>query len=219
MTAGHQNAIWDLAVHPVQDLLISAGADGVCKLWKPFNVAEFVLSENGETFQPTSICVLAPDPNLLAVSYSNARTAVFDINTEKLVTNIKSNGTYDGTQGTQINRVVSHPTSSVVITAHEDKQINFFDYKSGDVVHSMIAHQDAVTGIDVDSQGLFVLTSGHDRSIRLWDYHSRSCIQEISAHWNKFDQGIFDVKFHPTLSYFASAGADGLSKIFMKRKE
>ena len=37
----------------------------------------------------------------------------------------------DGTQGTQINRVVSHPNSSVVITAHEDKQINFFDYRSG----------------------------------------------------------------------------------------
>ena len=47
ITVGHQNAIWDLTVHPIQDLLISAGADGVCKLWKPFNVAEFVLSENG----------------------------------------------------------------------------------------------------------------------------------------------------------------------------
>ncbi|KAI6659241.1 Striatin [Oopsacas minuta] len=219
ITVGHQNAIWDLVVHPTQDLLISAGADGVVKLWKPFNVAEFVLAENGENFQPTSICVISTDTNLLAVSYANARTAVFDINTEKLVTDVKSYESYDGTQGTQINRVVSHPTSPVIITAHEDKQINFFDYKTGEVIHSMIAHQDAVTGLDIDPQGLFVLTSGHDRSLRLWDYHSKSCIQEISTHWNKFDQGIFDAKFHPTLSYFASAGADALCKIFMKRND
>ena len=46
-TVGHQNAIWDLVVHPTQDLLISAGADGVCKLWKPFNVAEFIMGEDG----------------------------------------------------------------------------------------------------------------------------------------------------------------------------
>ena len=30
----------------------------------------------------------------------------------------------------------------------------------GEIIHSMIAHQDAVTGLDVDSQGLFVITSG-----------------------------------------------------------
>ena len=31
----------------------------------------------------------------------------------------------------------------------------------GEIIHSMIAHQDAVTGLDIDSQGLFVLTSGN----------------------------------------------------------
>ena len=51
---GHQNVIWDLVVHPTQDLLISAGADGVCKLWKPFNVAEFVMGDKGGKSQSTA---------------------------------------------------------------------------------------------------------------------------------------------------------------------
>ena len=37
----------------------------------------------------------------------------------------------DGTPTTQVNKVLSHPTLPVIITAHEDKYICFFDSKSG----------------------------------------------------------------------------------------
>lgn len=37
----------------------------------------------------------------------------------------------DGTPTTQINKVLSHPTLPIIITAHEDKYICFFDSKSG----------------------------------------------------------------------------------------
>jgi len=37
----------------------------------------------------------------------------------------------DGTPATQINRIVSHPTMSVLVTAHEDKFIRIFDLTTG----------------------------------------------------------------------------------------
>lgn len=37
----------------------------------------------------------------------------------------------DGTPTTQVNKVLSHPTLPIIITAHEDKYICFFDSKSG----------------------------------------------------------------------------------------
>ncbi len=37
----------------------------------------------------------------------------------------------DGTNHTQINKVIAHPTLPIIITAHEDKYIRFFDVKSG----------------------------------------------------------------------------------------
>jgi len=37
----------------------------------------------------------------------------------------------DGTSATQINRIVSHPTMSLLVTAHEDKFIRIFDIVTG----------------------------------------------------------------------------------------
>ena len=49
---------------------------------------------------------------------------------------------------------------------------------------------------------------GHDCSIRLWNLETKTCVQEITAHRKKFDESIFDVAFHPSKPYIASAGAD-----------
>lgn len=59
------------------------------------------------------------------------------------------------------------------------------------------------------------LPTGHDCSVRLWNFESRTCVQEITSHRKKFDEAIFDVTFHPTRPYFASGGADALSKVFV----
>ena len=41
---------------------------------------------------------------------------------------------------------------------------------------------------------------------RLWNLESKTCVQEITAHRKKFDESIFDVAFHPSRPYIASAG-------------
>ena len=56
---------------------------------------------------------------------------------------------------------------------------------------------------------------GHDCSIRLWNLDSKTCVQEITSHRKKFDESIYDVAFHPNKPYIASAGADGLAKVFV----
>ena len=41
---------------------------------------------------------------------------------------------------------------------------------------------------------------------RLWNLESKTCVQEITTHRKKFDESIFDVAFHPSRPYIASAG-------------
>ena len=57
--------------------------------------------------------------------------------------------------------------------------------------------------------------AGHDCSVRLWMLESRTCVQEITAHRKKSDESIYDVAFHPSKAYIASAGADALAKVFV----
>lgn len=62
---------------------------------------------------------------------------------------------------------------------------------------------------------VFFPCTGHDCSIRLWNLDSKTCVQEITAHRKKLDESIYDVAFHPSKAYIASAGADALAKVFV----
>ncbi len=44
---------------------------------------------------------------------------------------------------------------------------------------------------------------------------TKICIQEITAHRKCFDESIRNVACHKTKPYFASAGADGIAKVFL----
>ena len=99
---------------------------------------------------PTSLDFVHNDLHHLAVSYTTSRCVLYDIETGQQVVNLDSAVTYgechlsvptvycftlDGTPNTQINKLVSHPTLPMILTAHEDKYIRFFDSKSGTCVH------------------------------------------------------------------------------------
>lgn len=85
----------------------------------------------------------------------------------------------------------------------------------GECKSTMVAHLDEVTSLACDPSGKYLLSASHDCSVRLWLFEEKACIQEITSHRKKFDEGIFAVAFHPSLSHFATAGADGLAKVFV----
>uniref|UniRef100_A0A8K9US85 Striatin 4 n=1 Tax=Oncorhynchus mykiss TaxID=8022 RepID=A0A8K9US85_ONCMY len=114
-----------------------------------------------------------------------------------------------------INCVVSHPSEPISITAHENRTIRYLDNKTGKVIHSMVAHLDAVTCLTTDPKGTYLISGSHDCSVRLWMLDNRTCVQEITAHRKKHDEAIHDVAFHPSQPFIASAGADALAKIFV----
>ena len=81
-----------------------------------------------------------------------------------------------------VNSIASHPNLPIAVTAHEDRNIRFWDLSrlvfrknfpilksfsfSGTLVHSMVAHLDAVTSVTIDPNGLYLLSGSHDASIR-----------------------------------------------------
>lgn len=58
----------------------------------------------------------------------------------------------------RINRLISHPTLPIAISAHENRTIKFYDTTNGDCIHSMVAHLDSVTSLAVDPNGLYLLS-------------------------------------------------------------
>ncbi|XP_055981679.1 striatin [Sorex fumeus] len=214
---GHTDAVWGLAYSAAHQRLLSCSADGTLRLWDTSEAAPAlsVFAENPELGVPASVDLVSSDPSHMVAAFSKGYTSIFNMETQQRILTLESDVDPTANASCQINRVISHPTLPVTITAHEDKHIKFYDNNTGKLVHSMVAHLEAVTSLAVDPNGLYLMSGSHDCSIRLWNLESKTCIQEFTAHRKKFEESIHDVAFHPSKCYIASAGADALAKVFV----
>ncbi|KAM4666657.1 striatin-3 isoform 5-T5 [Amazona ochrocephala] len=213
----HTDAVWGLAYSGVKSHLLSCSADGTIRLWNPAEKMPCICTYNGEKEHgiPTSVDFIGCDPAHMVASFNTGNTVIYDLETSQSVVMLSSQIESGVQSNNHVNKVVSHPTLPVTITAHEDRHIKFFDNKTGKMIHSMVAHLDAVTSLAVDPNGIYLMSGSHDCSIRLWNLDSKTCVQEITAHRKKLDESIYDVAFHPSKAYIASAGADALAKVFV----
>ncbi|XP_003792033.1 striatin-3 isoform X4 [Otolemur garnettii] len=213
----HTDAVWGLAYSGIKNQLLSCSADGTVRLWNPQEKLPCICTYNGDKKHgiPTSVDFIGCDPAHMVTSFNTGSAVIYDLETSQSLVMLSSQIDSGLQSSTHINRVVSHPTLPVTITAHEDRHIKFFDNKTGKMIHSMVAHLDAVTSLAVDPNGIYLMSGSHDCSIRLWNLDSKTCVQEITAHRKKLDESIYDVAFHPSKAYIASAGADALAKVFV----
>jgi len=215
---GHKDAVWNLSYNSTRQQLLSCSADGTVKLWSPSNAKTPLVATLGETEDGVPTCCdwVTGEAGHLVVSFSTAACIIYDAETSAVVMRLDTaQDPVSGQPVGPINAVLAHPTLPLTITGHEDRHIRFYDNNTGALVHSMVAHLDSVTSLAVDQHGLYLISGSHDCSIRLWNLESKTCVQEITAHRKKFDESIFDVAFHPSRPYIASAGADALAKVFI----
>uniref|UniRef100_A0AAQ5XTF9 Striatin n=1 Tax=Amphiprion ocellaris TaxID=80972 RepID=A0AAQ5XTF9_AMPOC len=211
---GHTDSVWGLVYSSAHHHLLSCSADGTVRLWNAADASPSlaVFNDGGELGVPTSVDLVSSEPAHMVASFSTGHIGLFNMETQQLVLKLESTS-----MNTRfwINKVLSHPTLPITITAQEDRHIQFFDNNTGKLIHSMVAHLDSVTSLAVDPNGLYLMSGSHDCSIRLWNMETKTCIQEFTAHRKKFDESIHDVAFHPTKCYIGSAGADALAKVFV----
>ncbi|KAM9449664.1 striatin-like isoform 2-T2 [Clarias gariepinus] len=212
---GHTDAVWGLVHLSAHQRLLSCSADGSVRLWNASSSepAVAVFNQNKDLGVPSSVDLVCSEPACMVTSFTNGKIGLFNMETQQLVQSLEA--TTESGAPCQINKVLSHPTLPITITAQEDRHIKFYDNNTGKPIHSMVAHLDAVTSLAVDPNGLYLMSGSHDCSIRLWNLESKTCIQEFTAHRKKSDESIHDVAFHPSKCYIASAGADSLAKVFV----
>ena len=123
---------------------------------------------------PISIDWLMQDTNQFVATYDSLKTVIYDTETGKILTQfVNDNSTSDANY--RINRIISHPSQPIIITAHDDRKIRYFDSNSGKknilnhfqeiiiiflgrMIHSMVAHLDTVTSLAIDPQQTCLLS-------------------------------------------------------------
>lgn len=215
---GHTDAVWALAVLPLRAgnnvLLASASADGTVRIWVIGEgtpaLKHNLRASDDPTAIPTSVAACPTDLRRVAAGYTDGAIRLFDLESGQQVLRLRADDS-----GAQVNAIIAHPTLPLLVSAHEDGYIRLFDLNTGACTHSLLAHGDGVTSIDLDGAGLALVSVGHDCSVRFWDIlGTRKCIQEISAHRPKANEGILGVAYHATMPFVASAAADGTIRLY-----
>lgn len=197
---GHTDAVWSISL--LKNRLLSASSDSTIKVW---NLDGYSLMKSFDLESiPTCVLTLESLPNQFISTHVNSIN-LFDIETGKQIWKNKESLIY---------QAVVHNKLPIVISAHEDKFIKFWDLNSGKLIKEIVGHNDSVTSISLDPNGLVFVTGGHDSSVRMWDISTKECIQEISARHVKNDESVLTVSHHQKENYFALGGADSIIKIY-----
>lgn len=87
-------------------------------------------SLSGESI-PLSVDWLMQDTRQFVVTYDNLRTFIYDTETGQVIREISNNENVDSNY--RINRLLCHPNQPILITAHDDRHIRYFDLQSGSI--------------------------------------------------------------------------------------
>jgi striatin 1/3/4 len=230
----HNDAVWCIAhdntSHP---LLLSGSADGTVKLWNITVANQYENSDQhfsnslsyslncrqtfslGEQWKlsdkdvPSSLSLYANSSRMF-IGTKMGHLLIVDVETGQLI----FNQTASTDENNQVYSVAVHGTMPLALAGLENGLLCYVDTQTESVIYTTVAHQQTVTSLAFEPQGLYFATASADESIRLWDVATRSCVQEMHAHRTKYQESALAVTFHQSLPLMASAGADSIVNVF-----
>jgi striatin 1/3/4 len=228
----HQDMIWDLNHHPQENFLCSLSSDGTVKISKGceeknVNITSSYHSSKNQVKQlifkntyynlieiPTA-SYWSRQNNSIFVSYVAPYIKLFDLESGKTMRDFSFNvGKNIPFECQQTNRIIEEEKLNILISAHEDRNIRFFDCLQNKLVNNIVAHTDSVSTLCQGLRDYEFFSGSHDGSLRCWDLRMFKLLYDIPAHRKKYDEGLLSIKIIKESKLVLTSGADGIIKAF-----
>ena len=119
-----------------------------------------VLNLNQTLSRPYDLA-FSPDEKLLAVVGESGTFRVWNIETKKLVIDIKQNGS--------INSVCFSPDGTQIATGDSQRKVTLWDTKTGTKTITFFGHNQSVQGVSFSPDGTRLASCSSDGFVKLWD--------------------------------------------------
>lgn len=160
--AAHKDVILDLAFSPDGKLLATTGYDRLIKLWDVASGKELrTLKDHSDAVYGLAF---SPDGRLLGSAAADRAVKVWDVATGSRLYTL-------GEATDWLYTVAWSPDGRHLASAGVDKSIRVWDVSStgGKIVHSVFAHEGAVTRLIYSADGKTLYSVGEDNTPKAWD--------------------------------------------------
>ncbi|KAJ2793205.1 pre-mRNA-splicing factor prp46, partial [Coemansia guatemalensis] len=209
---GHLSGVYALSLHPVLDLLVTAGRDSVARVWD-IRTKQQVHVLMGHRSTVSAVECQEADPQVITGSMDST-VRLWDLAAGKTMSTLTHHKK-------SVRALALHPTEFGFASASADG-IKQWRCPKGDFVQNFEGHAAIVNSLSLNSDGVLV-SGGDDGSMRFWDWKSGHCFQDTAtvAQPGSLDSenGIFCSTFDRTGFRLITGEADKTIKIWKEDEE
>ncbi len=120
----------------------------------------------------------SPDGQTIAAGYWSGKIACIDAETADEIYVLDN---YTASR-CDTNGVAWSPDSNVLASAHQDGNVRLWDRKTGELMNTLVGHNDWVRGVAWSPNAQYLVSTGADRSVRVWDPESGELLSTHIEH-------------------------------------
>jgi WD40 repeat protein len=172
---GHSSGVWDVAVTPDGQKVVSGGSDKTIKVWD-LATGQCLATFEGHTDIVYGVTV-TPDGKYIVSGSKDNTLKLWDLALGECLR------TFAGHTKETYKAVVT-PDGKRLVTGSQDETLKIWDIASGQCLRTLFGHTDqiGVHAIAVTPDGNKMVSGSHDYTMKVWDLSVGRCLATLRGH-------------------------------------
>jgi WD40 repeat protein len=201
---GHGAAVFGVAFHPDGRRLFAVSDNETIRTWDA-DAGREVEGRREEITPQIYALAVSPAGDLVATATTDGAVFLLDPATLHREGLLRGHGTGP------VKSLAFSPDGRRLAIAHwSGRAVWVWDVRTGEVVHTLEGHTDAVVGVAYRPDGKRLASASHDSTVRVWDAATGRCLQTLTGHTSR----VLAVAYSPDGRFLASASNDGTIRLW-----
>lgn len=202
---GHAGCVYDVALTPAEEYILSAGADGTARLWST-ELREQICAYNAHT-APVWCIAPAPRGHYFATGSYDRTARIWSLDSghpRRMCVGHASD----------VDAIAWHPSCNYIATGSSDRSVRLWDVSSGECVRLLPGHGATPRCVAFSPDGQVLATGCDDGAVCLWDLGTARRLAAVPGGQHGASAGVNCLAWSAEGTLLVSGSADGTCRIW-----